>query len=72
MPQGPVTQSSTQGTNSLPNMHEEFSFSLGDINNPVYIKNARTIQFKVIGLPGGYGFEVNDISVVYRSLDTGR
>ena len=72
MPQGPVTQSSTQGTSSLPNMHEEFSFSLGDINNPVYIKNARTIQFKVIGLPGGYGFEVNDISVVYRSLDTGR
>ena len=37
-----------------------------------YIKNAKTIQFKVIALSGGYGFEVNDISVVYRPLDIGR
>ena len=69
---GPVTQSTTSGRTTLDWMTTRFSFAEPAGEGFNYIKNAKTVQFKVIALSGGYGFEVNDISVVYRPLDIGR
>jgi hypothetical protein len=72
MPGNQVTQSTTAGNHYSGWKNKTFSFAFPNGEGLDYIKNAKTIQFKVIGLPGGYGFEINDISVVYRSLDAGR
>lgn len=46
--------------------------SLGFNQSNGIIKNVKTIKFKIEATKGSYGFEINDISIVYRSLDAGR
>ena len=41
-------------------------------NGSSYLKNVSTVQFLIYGLPSSIGFEINDISVVYRPLEAGR
>ena len=69
-----IVFSAENSNNSLPWQSAVFQIGTTMVGSSVssYHKNIRTIQFRITGLPGGYGFELNDISVAYRSLDVGR
>lgn len=67
-----VTRGGINSSSNLPWKTLDYGLGTSRGDGIDYIKKAKTVQFKIIGVPGGYGFEVNDISVVYRPLDIGR